>query len=319
MSLDLRPLTLGELLDRSFGLFRRHFWLFVGLMAVPSVITLLLGVVMLLVPELVKMPTFTGSDPDPAALAAIVIAGALGFIVFLIAYWVAYMITLGATTVAVSELYVGRSATIASAYSHVRSLVGRLIVLMLIIGLRLMGIFLGIVAIVAVLTVSATLLLGPFAVVLAFLGTMAAAFACLLYALRYAVAVPVLVLEHATPTDAIRRSIDLTRDNLGRTAVLVIFAMIITYAALALFQGPFTVGAIVAGPETSTALWLNLAGTFTGAVGGAVSGPLMIIALALLYYDLRIRKEGLDLELMMANLDSDAAPPGPPRPLPTAG
>ena len=33
---ELRPLTLGELLDRTFQLYRNHFWLFVGIMAIPS-------------------------------------------------------------------------------------------------------------------------------------------------------------------------------------------------------------------------------------------------------------------------------------------
>lgn len=32
--LDLRPLTIGEMLDRAFTLYRRHWTLFVGIMAV---------------------------------------------------------------------------------------------------------------------------------------------------------------------------------------------------------------------------------------------------------------------------------------------
>src|SRR5271169_5669056 len=34
-TVELRPLSLGELLDRTFSLYRRHFWLFVGIMAIP--------------------------------------------------------------------------------------------------------------------------------------------------------------------------------------------------------------------------------------------------------------------------------------------
>ena len=48
MSLDLRPLTLGELLDRSFSLYRRHFWLFVGIMALPSLLGLAFGLLVAL-------------------------------------------------------------------------------------------------------------------------------------------------------------------------------------------------------------------------------------------------------------------------------
>ena len=35
-TIDLRPLSLGELLDRTFSLYKKHFWLFVGIMAIPS-------------------------------------------------------------------------------------------------------------------------------------------------------------------------------------------------------------------------------------------------------------------------------------------
>ena len=30
---DLRPLSVGEILDRTFTLYRRHFWLFIGIAA----------------------------------------------------------------------------------------------------------------------------------------------------------------------------------------------------------------------------------------------------------------------------------------------
>ena len=33
---DLRPLSLGELLDRTFTIYRSHFWVFVGIMAIPA-------------------------------------------------------------------------------------------------------------------------------------------------------------------------------------------------------------------------------------------------------------------------------------------
>ena len=57
--------------------------------------------------------------------------------------------------------------------------------------------------------------------------------------LRYAVSVPAAVLEDETATDAIRRSIELTRGSLLRVFVLMVFTMVITYAVLAVFQGPF--------------------------------------------------------------------------------
>jgi len=122
--------------------------------------------------------------------------------------------------------------------------------------------------------------------------------------LRYAVAVPAAVLEDETATDAIRRSIELTRGSLLRVFALMAFAMVITYAVLAVFQVPFVVAGTLAGPDSSTFFWMNLVGTITGSIGGAFTAPLMIVAFAVLYYDLRVRNEGLDLQLMLASLET---------------
>ena len=45
-----------------------------------------------------------------------------------------------------------------------------------------------------------------------------------------------------------------------------------------------------------------------------ISTPLMSIALALLYYDARVRQEGLDLQIMMDALDAPSADMASPRP-----
>jgi len=39
---DLRPLSMGELLDRTFSLYRRHFPLFIGIAAIPHLLVLAL-------------------------------------------------------------------------------------------------------------------------------------------------------------------------------------------------------------------------------------------------------------------------------------
>lgn len=41
-ALDLRPLSLGEILDRAFSLYRNHFLLFVGIAAIPQLLILAL-------------------------------------------------------------------------------------------------------------------------------------------------------------------------------------------------------------------------------------------------------------------------------------
>jgi hypothetical protein len=329
MPIDLRPLTLGELLDRSFRLYRRHFWLFVGLMAAPTLLVLAINMAVLLAPEVIATSApDIGPDIGPEA---VMIAGgilmAAFFAVAMGAYFLLYLATLGAITVAVSELSLDRPATIASTYSYVRQYIGRLALLMILVALRLIALFIAIMIPLAIISVGvgvASVGLGgvagdlgpPIAAVVVVLGTLAAMFATFLISLRYSVAVPALVLESVTATEAIRRSVLLIRGYYWRAAIIVVFAMVITYAAMAIFQMPFLIGAYTAGPESRAAFWLNLVGGVSGAIGGAVTGPVMIIALALLYYDLRIRKEGLDLQIMMASLDQHV-PPGATGALPS--
>jgi len=38
--LDLRPLSLGDILDRTFSLYRRHFLLFIGIAGIPQLLVL---------------------------------------------------------------------------------------------------------------------------------------------------------------------------------------------------------------------------------------------------------------------------------------
>jgi hypothetical protein len=244
------------------------------------------------------------------------VGGSIAMLVMFIAYLVAYMVTLGATTVAVSELYTGREATIGSAYSRIRGQVGRLMWLLILVGVRLLGIFVAGMVIIFLASMGLAVGVGgPAGAMITGIGVLLGMFVimlgCFVFGLRYAVCVPALVLEDVKASEAIRRSVALTRGSLGRAAVLAIFATVIAYAGLFLLQGPFTIGVVMAGPGTSAATWFSLAGAVAGTIGNAITGPIMIVALAVFYYDVRIRKEGLDLQLMVATLDQQQIAPAP--------
>lgn len=250
--------------------------------------------------------------PEVAGVLLYIAVFSVAMIVLILGYWAAYMMTLGATTAAVSDIYAGRQATMASAYRRMQGRIGSLLLLLLLIGLRLIGVFAACMILVIPVSVMIAMVARPLGAVLSVVGIFAAMIACSLFAVRYVVAVPALVLEDVRPSAAIRRSVGLLGGNYGRAIVVVLFTVVIAYAAMLLFQGPFIAGAMMAGPESRMAFWLNLAGAVTAAGGGAVTGPLMIIALAVLYYDIRIRKEGLDLDMMIAGLDSHPEPSTPP-------
>jgi Membrane domain of glycerophosphoryl diester phosphodiesterase len=313
MSLDLRPLTLGELLDRSFSLYRRQFWLFVGIMALPSLLALAFGVIVAVFnPQPMNPDSVAARDTDPSEIVGALIWFFLAMAGMLVVYFITYAVALGATTVAVSELYMGRRVSIRSAYVPLRGKVGRLALLLVLVSLRMFGVLILMFMAIGFGGVIGSLGSGALGVLAVLIGVVGAFAVWLWMVLRYAVSVPAAVLENETATEAIRRSIELTRGSLGRVFALLAFTMIITYAVLGMFQGPFIAAGMMAGPETATAFWMNLAGTLSGSVAGAFTAPLMIVAFAVLYYDLRVRKEGLDLQVMLANLDSpDATAPAP--------
>lgn len=307
MALDLRPLSLGELLDRAFTLYRGHFRLFVGIMAVPSVFALSVAFIAAFLQREARVGNGVapGTIPDVFTIALVF----FGLMIVMFAYFIVYTVALGATATAVSELYLGHSVGVVEVYARMRGRLGRLILLMIFFGLRVFGVaFAGIllVTFAGALAALATPILAGISVVLGFLviGVL-----CAVMMVRYGVAVPALVLENLTAGEALKRSVELTQGHRWRVFLVFLLATIIAYAGLALFQGPFQMAAFMAGQETTRGFWLNLAGVTSGTIGGTLTAPIMVVGLALMYYDTRIRHEGLDLDLMLADLDRQGKPP----------
>jgi hypothetical protein len=298
MPLDLRPLALAELLDRSFSVYKRHFWLFAGIMAVPASFAMVVAVLT----GIVRTPISANTPPEK--LFFLILPAALGLIAFSVVYLVVYMYALGATSIAVSELYLGRDTTVAAAYRRVRPLGGRLLLLIIWTFLSIFGacLLVGAVAVgfglfLALLSRVLAVLVAPFA----FLGLIVVV---VLMSVRFGVSVPALAIENLPAATALKRSIELTSGNIGRVFLIILCATVIAFATSLIFTGPFSLAALAVGPNTKGAILLNIAGAISGAIGGMLSGPIMIIGLAMMYYDLRIRKEALDLELLLANLDA---------------
>jgi hypothetical protein len=301
--MDLRPLSIGELFDRAFVLYRRHFWLFVGITAVPGVFALVLT----LINTGIQNPALQGLDPESAEFEAAMMGmmwAVGGMMIILVIYFIVYMVALGATTFAVSEVYLGRTASIAQVYGRMKRRTGALLWLLFLVGIRLFGIWM-----LAMVMFGMATAIHP--VIGAVVGLGAAGAAGLLTVfmmLRWGVSVPALVLEELSARRAITRSIELTRGRLGRVFLLGLCATMVTYGALALFQAPFVGLAMYVGVETWAGIALNAAGAILGTIATTLTSPFMIIGLALIYYDARIREEGFDLEVMLAALDGAPDP-----------
>jgi hypothetical protein len=292
-------------------MYRRHVWLFVGIMAMPSVLAL--ASVVVLQTFQWRMRPVGGPPTTPDAAIPVLLGFMAAAMISALAYMVVYTIALGATTVAVSEIYVGRSATVMGAYARVRRDVGRLLLLFLLVMLRVAGVTVaGFVAMIffgvmlAFITPVLTALMTVIGMMVVFVGG-----AYLM--LRYSLAVPALVLEGLSAGEAIRRSVELVHGAMWRVLLLCVCAVIVAYAGAALLQGPFFLAAMAAGFETPSGFWLQMAGAVAGTIGQAFTSPIMIVGLALQYYDARIRDEALDIDLMLAALDPATATPGAAR------
>jgi hypothetical protein len=109
---------------------------------------------------------------------------------------------------------------------------------------------------------------------------------------RWSVAVPTLLAERAGPVRALARSWHLTRNSWWRIAgVLLVFGVmqyvagnIVSSVSLPIAFAPFL-------PQTARGL-ISLS---ISAVGGAVVAPLFSLVFVVLYIDLRVRRESIDL------------------------
>lgn len=319
---ELRPLAIGELLDRVFSLYKRHLSTVVGIMAVPSLFNLLLALGMLTLQHARGGPLFTpGQRLDSPALMTTLIEVFGLILVAIVIYWIAYMLAVGAITVVIAEVYAGRDIGIGGAYARARQQLGRLLLLALLWWLVIVVPAIVIVGIGAGFAVamgrSSAAIIG---ILFMFLGLFALVGLSIWVSLRFAVAAPALVLEGVSVTDALRRSVFLTRGFLGRVFVLILCAALLAYTSIMLFQMPFNVASALAGKFSNVGFWLDMAGAICGTIGQTLTAPIMVIGVAVLYYDFRVRKEALDLQLMMNALDSQdgglsmTPPPSPALP-----
>ena len=123
-TLDLRPLSLGEILDRTFTLYRSHFLLFFGIAVIPQLFVLALQLTQLFLGAAPVPPGTRGAPPvvRPGLTGASIVVGLLTLVIVLLAY----LLWQGATVSAVAELYLGRTPAIGESFRKVRRDLGTL-------------------------------------------------------------------------------------------------------------------------------------------------------------------------------------------------
>ena len=312
----LRPLGLGELLDGAVQTMRQNPRVMLGLSAAVMAVAAVLstGFMIAGLPRVLSALETPQEEIGSEQIAGVIGGGVSGFLVPAVLQGLAVVVLSGVLIVAVSEAVLGRRPTAGQVWARARSRVLALLGLSLLTaGLTLVGLALLLGPGLALLAVSGTaaavaLLIGaPLAVVLA----------ALLY-VRFAFAAPALLLEDLGIVAAMRRSWGLVRGSWWRVLGVLLVTTIIASVANGLLQTPFSIlGAVVAaaaapddpGAATGRALVItSVVGNVGTVIASTVSAPFSAAVTALLYIDLRIRREGLDVALARAAQSSSPLP-----------
>ena len=299
MSGPLRPLTLGETLDRTLHLYRSNFSVFIGVATGPAAVYV---VVFVGLQALYRTEKAAGSGAQPT-LPPMILLAQIALIGLVSAFNHAAL-----TNVAV-HAHLDNRVTIRQSIARGFSRYGRILWLTILQALLSLGI-----PSIAALSLfiplilysishsnkSTNLFIGLAAVLL----VVAAAIGALWLLARYAFGVAACLVEEIKARAALKRAVALSKGARGRifAASLLLFLIAVV---LMLFR--LSVVAIVrsvekshghllaGGPLLATQVFEIL---FSFAAQALLS-PLIPTAFVVLYYDQRVRQEGYDIERMM--------------------
>jgi hypothetical protein len=286
----LRPLGVGEILDGAVSTMRRYWQVQLGFAAavVTAVTVLQAGALYLVLRDTSALGnTNVDSSGSAAANSAQVVATVIGML--------AQIVLQGVLTVVTSRAVLGQDITPRAAWALARPRLWRLIGLSVSV-LLLVGALLAVPILAGVAVGLSTNSDAGFGV--GFLGLLAALpFAVLLY-VRLGVSAPALVLEKAPIRTAMRRSARLVRGTFWRVFGILALTQVITQLLTGILALPFLlVGLGISGTVSDPGAGFYLFTMIGVAIAGVVTYPFSAGVTALLYVDLRMRKEGLDLTL----------------------
>ena len=298
---DLRPIAVGEILDRVLSIYRAHFWLLVGLSAVSAGVSVGVAVLHLVF-------TYFSGITIGSISYGLVNAGFSFAQIGL--YLIAYSLTLAATTAAVNSIYLGEPTSMGSALRTARRLWLRCLGVAFWQGWSatwafalLMVPLLVLLAIPGMRGPSGAIPLG----ILMGLGFLAGIVYGVIAYLRNSLAIPAAVIEDIGVRAAMRRSKNLATGRIGRIFLLLLLVYALSLVA-AVIQLPM-VFVLLRNPASQhyVAQGIALAVSF---VSTSMVGPVAAIGFCLFYFDERVRREGFDIEILLRGASATSPPPG---------
>jgi len=267
MSLShLRPLNFGEILDGAFTLYRRHFS------------TMFLTTLIPFVPLLLYWAGFAAvvrTDAPEEIETATNLANLISIPLSLLPYFLVYGALIHQVARALEGALVERGEAYRVATRRLLPMLGA-------------GLLAGLLAVLAL----------PFLIVPA-----------ILVMIMFLFSSQAVVVEGKGPVEALKRSRALAKGSWGRIAGIWLLTMLIVMVPGSVVGGAvFAVamgGAILSGNiEAMTVLpvWATTLANLLSTLVSALTTPFMVATLTLLYFDLRVRSEALDLQVATEGL-----------------
>lgn len=254
--LRLRPLEIGDLLDETFRMYRRHFFLFAGISVILS-IPLAVGAGFSFFNLFNELALQTSSNQPPdlgPTLASLAIVLVLAIALYPLLY--------GSITYAACESALGRPVTF---WGAMRAALRRY--------LHIIGYFL-------LLTGMAILFcLFPLWI---WIGV------------KWIAWMPAMFIENIGLGAALGRSWRLVEGRWWRTFLILFLMYILVEVVAGALQAFLALGQLLLQAFVSTYLSLAISEA-TGILVSSLVAPILQIATVLIYFDLRVRREGLDL------------------------
>jgi len=254
--LRLRPLEIGDLLDETFRMYRRHFFLFAGISVILTIpLAVGAGFSFFNLFNDLALQTSSSQPPDLGpTLASLAIILVLAIALYPLLY--------GSITYAACESALGRPVTF---WSAMRAALRRY--------LHIIGYF---------------LLLAGMAILF-----------CLFplwiwIGVRWIAWMPAMFIENIGLGTALGRSWRLVEGRWWRTFLILFLMYILVEVVSGALQAFLSLGQFLLQAFVSSYLSLAISEA-TGILVSSLVAPILQIATVLIYFDLRVRREGLDL------------------------
>ena len=287
----LRPLGVGDVLDRTFTVYRSKPLVFIGLSAIWYLLLVLVFVVLAVAIFAGALAAFSRqtATPSPDQIAG-ALAGIIGFVIVAVIFAILLFSAQSAALVhAAARRYLAKDVAIGEAFRAGLSASARLFIAGVLVFLAILGVW-------AVLLIAAALTNQGLAFVVAVLaGIVATAY----LGCSWLVAPVIVVVEKMGPIAALGRAWRLSAGSrwriFGIQVLLFILNLVLSLLIGGIFGGFAAAGGQSGTPGTFGAT--NVIQTLVNLASTIIWAPVEWIAFTVLYYDLRVRKEAFDLQL----------------------